>query len=154
MFTRCHNNPAFKSHKRKGDVMLVEKEVKRLYHELIQHEYAQVFLSGSDITVRAFDNHSKIFLTTPIYFGGNYIPKSVRQAIAKTPPFDKDQTIKTSITVDEENFRIFLNFIGAIEILNNKRFHQLLEDFCYLAEEWRIYLDEHDRNDLVYVRAG
>lgn len=131
--------------------MLVEKELQRLFQDLITNEQAQIFLSGSDVTVQIFDNSTKISLTTPVYFGGNYIPNSVRLGIKKSPPFDKDQTIKTTLSVNEESFRVFLHYIGSTEILNNTKFAHLLENFCYLAEEWRIYLDEHDKNDLVYI---
>ncbi|MEM1283633.1 MAG: hypothetical protein AAGG81_08780, partial [Chlamydiota bacterium] len=107
--------------------------------------------SGSDVSVRVFDNSTKLSLTTPVYFGSNYIPKSVRSGVRKTPPFERTQTINTSLTIDEESYRVFLNYIGKTEILNNAKFTHLLEDFCYLAEEWRIYLDEEDKNDRIYV---
>jgi hypothetical protein len=133
--------------------MLVEKEIQKMFQDLVTKDRAQIFLSGLDVTVHVFDNSTKISLTTPVYFGSNYIPKSVRYGVTKSPPFDKNQTIKTTLTVDEKSFRVFLNYIGTTEILNNTKFTHLLEDFCYLAEEWRIYLDEHDKNDLVYVYA-
>lgn len=131
--------------------MLVEKEIQKIFQDLVANEQAQIFLSGSDVSVRVFDNSTKISLTTPVYFGGNYIPQSVRSGIVKTPPFERSQAIKTSLAVDEDSFRVFLNYIGTTEILNNAKFASLLEDFCYLAEEWRIYLDEQDRNDRIYV---
>lgn len=131
--------------------MLVEKELQKIYQDLISHDQTQIFLSGSDVTVRVFDNSTKISLTTPVYFGGNYIPPSVRSGITKSPPFEKTQTINTTLTVDEDSYRIFLHYIGTTEVLNNTKFAYLLENFCYLAEEWRIYLDEHDKNDLIYV---
>lgn len=134
-----------------GNIMLVEKEIQKMFQDLVANDQAQIFLSGSDVSVRIFDNSTKISLTTPVYFGGNYIPHSVRSGITKTPPFERNQTIKTSLAIDEDSFRVFLNYIGTTEILNNTKFIHLLEDFCYLAEEWRIYLDEQDKNDRIYI---
>lgn len=132
--------------------MVVESELKKIFEDIKTHDQAQFFLCGSDITVRVFDGASKIAFVSPIYFGGNYIPKSVREGIKKTPPFEKLQLIKTYLSVDEPHFRIFLNYIGSTEELNQKRFQQLMEEFEHLSDEWRIYLDEQDKNDLIFVR--
>lgn len=133
--------------------MIAAKDIQKLFHDLVLLDHGQFFISEYEISVGIFDQTSKVSLSTPIYFGGNYIPKSVRVAITKTPPFEKNQTIKTSLTVDEENYRIFLSYIGATETLTTQKFQALIEDFHYLAEEWKIYLDEHDKNDLVYIHA-
>ena len=132
--------------------MVVASELNKIFQNIKTHEQGQFFLCGSDITVRVFDKASKIAFRSPIYFGGNYIPKSVREGIKKIPPFENLQLIRTSLSVDEQNFRVFLNYLGSIDELNQKKLHDLLEEFEYLSEEWRIYLDEHDKNDLIYVR--
>lgn len=131
--------------------MLAHKELQKVYQNLLSQNYAQLFINGSDITLTIFDDSSKISLTTPVYFGGNYIPNSVRVAIKKHPPFEKYQSIKTSLTINEDDFRIFLNYLDTTEALNNEKFTHLLEDFCHIAEEWRIYLEEHDKEDLIYI---
>lgn len=133
--------------------MLLEKEYQKLIHDLLTHERGQIFLSGSDISVTVFDHSSKMSLATPVYFGSDYIPKSVRSGVSKSPPFEKNQSIRTYLTIDEENHRIFLHYLGTIETLNSAKFTNLLDDFSYLAGEWRIYLDEHDKNDLIHVRV-
>lgn len=133
--------------------MLIEKALKKIFQDLVTQDNTQVFLSENDVTIRSFDHASKLILTTPVYFGGNYIPQSVRLGINKSPPFEKNQTIKIFFTIDEEHFRIFLNYRGMTDDMNNKKFVHLLEDFCFLANEWRIYLDEHDKNDLVHIKV-
>lgn len=131
--------------------MIVEKELRKLLHQLIKQEIAQITLGNSEVTVHVFDNDKKIFLSSTIYFGGNFIPKSVRNSITKKPPFEKGH-IGTYLAADEENFSITLNYLGALEHLNKRMFVDLLEDFSWLADEWRLYLDEHDKNDLIHVR--
>ncbi|MEC7840215.1 MAG: hypothetical protein VX777_09280 [Chlamydiota bacterium] len=133
--------------------MLVERELQKIFQELMANDSVQIFLDGYDVSVQVFDDSSKLAITTPVYFGGNYIPKSVRAGIKKSPPFDRSQTIKTTLNINEETYRIFLNYLGSTETFNNNKFSQLLDDFCHLAEEWRIYLDEQDKNDRVYVNA-
>jgi hypothetical protein len=132
--------------------MIVEKEFRKLVHQLVKEEIAQIVLGNSEVTVHVLDNATKISLSSTVYFGGNFIPKSVRKCIAQTPAFDK-KVIKTSLAVDEENFLISLNFLGGLNHLNKRMFVDLLEEFSSLADEWRLYLDEHDKNDLIYVRT-
>lgn len=130
--------------------MIVEKEFRKLVHQLVKEEIAQIILGNSEVTVHVLDNATKISLSSTVYFGGNFIPKSVRKSLIQSPSFDK-KVIKTSLAVDEENFRVSLNFLGGLNHLNKRMFVDLLEEFSSLADEWRLYLDEHDKNDLVYI---
>ena len=132
--------------------MIVEKEFRKLVHQLLKEEIAQIVIGNSEVTVHVFDHAMKISLSSTVYFGGNFIPKSVRKCITTTPLFEKG-AIKTSLLVDEENFRISLNYLGGLNHLNKRMFVDLLEEFSWLADEWRLYLDEHDKNDLIYVHV-
>lgn len=131
--------------------MIMQNELKKLFHQLVREETAQIELGGSSITVRVLDQASTFSLTTPVYFGGNFIPKSVRRCVSLKAPFAPER-LKTHLTVDENNFKIFLHYLGSLDHLNGEKFKELLEEFSWLADEWRLYLDEHDRNDLVHVR--
>jgi hypothetical protein len=131
--------------------MIIEKELRKLLHRLVKEEIAQITLGASEVTVRVFDNSTKISLASSVYFGGNFIPKSVRNCLTQTPPFTYGHT-KTFLAVDEENFRIILNYVGGLDHLNKRMFVDLLEEFSWLADEWRLHLDEHDKNDLIHVR--
>lgn len=131
--------------------MIVEKELRKLLHQLIKEEIAQIVLGGSEVTVHVFDNNTKIFLSSSVYFGGNFIPKSVRLSLEKRPSF-QDGHLNSYLSIDEENYRISLNYVGGLEHLNKRMFVDLLEEFSWLADEWRLYLDEHDKHDLIHVR--
>ncbi|NGX42092.1 MAG: hypothetical protein K940chlam7_00369 [Chlamydiae bacterium] len=130
--------------------MLLEKEIKRVLSELVQTDVAKIELGGSTITVQVFDHASKVILATPVYFGGNYIPKSVRNCLKQKAPFDTLH-IRTILDADEENFQITLKYIGHLEKITNVKFLDLLEDFSWLADKWREHLDSHDKNDLVHI---
>lgn len=132
--------------------MIIEKDLKKLFLQLDHDDVAQITLGGSDILIRVFDDASKISLITTVYFGGNFIPKSVRYGISQKSPFN-NVSIKTSLAVDERNFLINLHYLGHLEPMTNQNFTRLLEEFSWLAHAWRAYLDEHDKNDLVRVRV-
>ncbi|MCE5319368.1 MAG: hypothetical protein LLG04_18635 [Parachlamydia sp.] len=131
--------------------MIIEKELKKIFHQLVKEEVAQIAVGGTDITIRVLDR-SKFSLSTAVYFGGNFIPKSVRNCVAHKGSLPQER-IKTYLTVDEPNFKIFLNYVGSLENLRNHGFGELLEEFSWAADEWRLILDEHDRNDLIHVRV-
>lgn len=131
--------------------MILDSDIKKLFKYLHDRNSAQIRLMGSDIWV-AIDQNSVISLVTEVYFGGNFIPKSVRSSIITKPYFDRE-TIPTSLSIDEEHFKIFLKYHDKIEHLNQRTLIDVLEEFSYLADEWKLYLDEHDKNDLVYTRV-
>lgn len=132
--------------------MLVENDLKKLFDELKLAKSTQFTVNGFNITLKILEYPSKLYLGTPVYFGGNYIPKSVRTCVSQKAPFDKS-FIKTYLTIDENQFQIALNFTGDITPLTSYKFRSLIEEFSYLAQEWQQFLDEHDKNDLVYVRV-
>ena len=132
--------------------MIVERDFRRLVHQLIKEEIAQIVLGNSEVTVHVFDNSTKISLAAEVYFGGNFISQSVRKCLTARPSFLSGPHIQTSFTVDEENFRVVLNYLGGLDHLNKRMFIDLLEDFSWLSDEWRLYLDEHDKHDLIHVR--
>lgn len=132
--------------------MLAEKKLMHLLHSLSKEdEYATITIGDFDILVCVFDLSSKVSLQTPVYHGGNYIPKSVRQALSQKALFPRQSEILTHLTIDEKHFTVLLNYSGPLSESNRTSFKELLEEFSLIAEKWRDYLDEQDRNDLVYV---
>lgn len=134
------------------NAMIVEKEFRKLVHQLVKQEIAQITLGNSEVTVHVLDNATKLFLSSTVYFGGNFIPKSVRNSLDSKPAFEKGH-ISSYLTVDEENFCVKLNYLGGLDHLNKRMFVDLLEEFSWLADEWRLHLDERDKNDLIHVRV-
>lgn len=133
--------------------MIAERNFKRLFEELRSSEGAEITLNGMPISIRVFDQGSKLSLATSVYEGGNYIPQGVRHCLNQKAPF-KPSSIQTYLNVDEPNYRISLNYLGHLAHFNSQQFCSLIEEFNWLAEEWRLFLDEHDRNDLVHVRVS
>ena len=130
--------------------MIVEQDLERLFDQLVYNAIAEIDVGGSTVTVQVLDHASKLALSTPVYHGGNYIPPSVRTCISEKAPFDQGR-IPTKIDLDEDNFQVILNYSGFSGKLKNQIFIDLLQEFCWLAEEWRYYLDEHDKKDRMYI---
>jgi hypothetical protein len=136
--------------------MPVIQEYKKIYQKLMQESVAEIVVGGFNITIRIYDNARKFSLITDVYSGGNYIPKSVRECMTKHPNLTRDNPripLKTFVTLDEPNFRIYLNYLGLFEGMNNESFRSVMDDFSWQAEQWRIFLDENDKKDLIYVRV-
>lgn len=132
--------------------MLINKDLKRLFTELNRNRTAELSLAGSVITIKVWDEGQKLHLSAPVYWGGNYIPKSVRGCLIKRAPFD-EKVILTSLSLDEAKFEITLVFQGSTDFMDGDKFSELLQEFSFLASEWREWLDQHDKNDLVHVHV-
>lgn len=134
-----------------GEVMLVEKDLQKLFSKLTVDTAFHYDVEGFDVFLRALDQGTKLSLSTRVYFGGNFIPRSVRRCLSEKVPFPSH--IKTSFTVDEENYQIILNYIGYLSSLSRHEFREVFEEFLESANFWRDYLDEHDKHDLLHVRV-
>lgn len=134
--------------------MLLEKDINKILGHMADKEPIEIKYDGSDILLSFMDNASKLSLATRIYTGGNYIPTSVRRCVShKSLPSFTSPSIKTFLTVDERHFQVHLNYLGRADTLTSGELKVLLEEFGLIAEKWRDYLDENDRNDLIYVRT-
>jgi hypothetical protein len=132
--------------------MIAQKELNKLFSHLRKNPLAQIEIDGSLITIQFHQNEGKFSLHTSVYFGGNYIPSSVRKCLNDKPPFNT-QALRTYLSVIEEKYEILLNFVGSLENLNGDNLRVLLEDFSELAEQWRNHLDDNDKKDIIHVRT-
>lgn len=132
--------------------MIVQQEVQKLFHNLIHQEAGIIVVDGSEILVRMMDHGERVKLTTPVYCGGNYIPSKVRLA-ASNKRLIKSELISVELVIDEEKFEIFLRYIEDTNSLDLNRLKDDLEEFAWLADEWRLLLDQEDLNDRVHVRV-
>lgn len=132
--------------------MLIEKDIQQILSQLAGGDSIKVPFDGSDIMVCIIDEASKLSLSTLVYEGTNYIPSGVRNCLSRKSPFFHPSVL-TFFTIDEKNFQIKLNYLGQVRSLTQNDFKELLEEFGIIAEKWRVYLDDRDQNDLVYVKV-
>lgn len=131
--------------------MLLEKDLKKLLDRLTHDDVVEIPFGNNALTLRTVDHASKLVMSTPVYFGGNFIPSSVRKCASQKSPFRNQAQIKTTLSIDEDKFRISLRYIDDVENLNRHNFSNIIEEFSLIADEWRTVLDENDKNDLVYI---
>jgi hypothetical protein len=132
--------------------MLIEKDIQKILSQLAGGDSIKFPVDGSDIMIRFIDKASKLSLSALVYEGGNYIPSSVRRCLSEKSPIFHP-SILTYLTVDEQRFQIQLNYLGHSQEMTQQHFKELLEEFGLIAEKWRLYLDDHDKDDLVYVKV-
>ena len=132
--------------------MVLEKSIKDLLNHLLHHDVALMDLNGSQITVEATHGEDRLSLSTAVYQGDNYVPPSVRLCLTRSYPGPTSH-IRTNLALNEENFTISLHHVSALGSFTNQSLVRLLEEFSWIAEEWRQILDDNDRRDLVYVRV-
>lgn len=131
--------------------MIIEKELKKLFHELNGQQKSISFdYEGTSLTMSVFNNGSQFDLSALVYEGGNYIPTSVRRCVLEA---EFPSSIKTDLKIDEGLFQITLYHTSPFHHLNDIKFQNTLEEFSHLVSKWRLILDENDRNDLVHVRV-
>ncbi len=132
--------------------MIAQKELNKLFYQLMKTLTAQIELAGSLIVIQFHQNEGKFSLHTSVYVGENYIPNSVRKCLTQTPPF-ATSAIRAYLSINEVNFEIILNYVGSLENICGDNLRIILEEFGILAEAWRKHLDDHDKKDRVHVRV-
>lgn len=130
--------------------MKLENNFHRLYNRLFSDHRIQIQLGGSEVDVHLFDKQEKMSLTATVYEGENFIPHSVRKCVHGKVPFE-GQWIPTKLVIHEDEFKITLVYVGEGAEFNPHHFKDLLEEFSWQADEWRLYLEEHDKHDLVHI---
>jgi len=130
--------------------MVSSSLLKTILDELHTGGQTQIRLLGSLITVKSCISDSKLWLSTVIYHGENYIPDSVRSCLGAPPPVPHSR-IPTFVTINEKKFQLTLNYLGIMPQHNPKELNDVLEQFSWDAEEWRYFLDDLDRRDLIHV---
>lgn len=119
------------------------------YKTLVSESASQIHLGSSNIEARLLD-HDQMSLSASVYEGGNFIPQSVRKCVGGKEPFEG--WIPTRLVIEEQNYQVILTYTDSIQA-DPQIIKDLLEEFSWQAEEWRLYLEEHGRHDLIYVRS-
>ncbi len=132
--------------------MVVQQEVQKLLHSLVIRESSMITIGSSEILVRLINKGDKVLLTTPVYYGGNYIPQKVREA-ATERRLIQSELISAELVINQDKFEIYLEYSEDAKNLDIDRFKEDLEEFAWLADEWRLILDQEDYNDRLHIIA-
>jgi hypothetical protein len=127
-----------------------EAPIKNLIDQLKHHFQAEMVVHQFSIAISLDKLRRELTLSTTVYQGQNYIPLSVRHAVSGHG-LGPASAMKGVLSIDEENFAVRLTYCGVASDLSEGMLAYMLEEFSWLAEQWRWILDEQDRRDLVHV---
>lgn len=119
--------------------------------ELLHKEVADFDVGGFTVSVYVLENGHALHLKTSVYNGHNYIPPSVREGLNSQPPFSYG-ALSAKLTLSEESFQIHLNYRTELSSFESHKFFNLLDEYSWLAHQWRDFFDDQDRKDLIYVK--
>lgn len=125
--------------------------IRDLIAELKLKQRADITFQGKSIHLEMIEDGEKIHFLASVYEGGDYIPPSVRNGIKQRVPF-QDRSFPAYLTIDEERFEIHLHHDEPGRVSTGALFSQI-DRFSFLAEEWREFLDQNGRGDLIHVRS-
>jgi hypothetical protein len=133
--------------------MLLEHDINRLLTDLFDKKKGEISLHGVPLSLRLDEfAASKFHVTTPVFFGDNYIPNSVRTGLKENPAFTK-HAIHTRFLVDEERYLVILQHSDILSGKTKTDLYHLLNEFSQLALDWIAFLDQRGKSDLVYVKS-
>lgn len=125
--------------------------IQTLLNSLMLNKKTNLEFNGFNLSFELVEQDEEIHFSTSVYDGDNYVPPSVRSAIGEKVPF-KDNSFSSFLTIDENQFKVVLHHLEPAKNIQPSTFYYQLDHFCFLAEEWRDYLDRNDKRDLIYVR--
>ncbi|MBS0622841.1 MAG: type III secretion system chaperone [Verrucomicrobia bacterium] len=127
------------------------ENVKRLYKRLLVTPAARGTVGRFDVEFQYMPTKGELFCATAVFYGGNYIPLSVRQAVQSTGLFAASGSSEVRLFIDEIDYQVVLAYRSAWAVGDAEAFERILLDFLDLAEEWRRLLDEYGDQDLIRV---
>jgi hypothetical protein len=130
--------------------MTSQLQINHMIRELRVHRRTLVTLHGWKVVIE-YSLQGGLLISTPIYQGDHYIPLGVREAL-HTNPLERSSLLRTHVTLNESAYMVTLHHTGREEDLS-PGFSEILEEFCWAAERWWLYLDERDRRDLVHIHV-
>lgn len=130
--------------------MVYDLNTDRLAQELKLFGRGEILCYGGLVQGKISEAGDEVSLTALLFSGSNYIPHSIRSCLKVSPPMPVSAII-TYITVDESEFEICLKWEGSSSLVDSHEFSSIVSEFGTIAEEWRLYIDENDRRDLVYA---
>lgn len=130
--------------------MVIQKEINKIISELKDQHVSHLYLKDVVVSLHMYDSNSKLSLSSCVFDGINYIPKSVRLAINAPAPFTH-YPIQTFFSVDEEGFQVFLCYIDEFDHIDSFELNETLEIFADKASAWKVHLDNKGKEDLVRI---
>ncbi len=130
--------------------MLSGNDIEELVFQLFMNLETNLVVDGEHLRIRLSNDMKQLKLSTVIFRGDNFIPLSIRRALRAKTIFNIS-LISTTFSIDEGNHEISLNFSQDLDKSGLENFEEWLEDYFWIAREWRFLLDKYGKEDLVFA---
>lgn len=129
----------------------MEQEIAQVYEELQTAQRGKLTLGLFDIQWARSPDRRMVYLATPIFDGGNYVPQSVRRAVGQAGLHAQGGGVGVALAIDEARFQVVLHYRTEEGVTNPDALGHIMDEFLALADEWHRLLDEYGEQDLIYV---
>lgn len=112
---------------------------------------AEAQVGAYTVEMRRNPDAGLLLLLTPVFHGGNFIPKSVRTALNQSGLMAVDGRSEAALLIDEEKFQVLFCYRTQWKEGDQAAFSSLMEEFLSLADEWHHVLEDFGDRDLIHV---
>jgi hypothetical protein len=115
-------------------------EFRALYDQLISGGQAEAELDEFQVRLGYIQAQGDLTLSTVIYEGEQFIPQSIRRALARNGLTANDGTARASIMLEPVAHQVVLNYSTHLE----DDLDPILDQYIALAHDWKETLSEFD----------
>jgi len=130
--------------------MLPESEIEEIVFQLFMNLETNIVVDGEHLSMSLSKDMKRLKLSTVIFRGDNFIPLSIRRALRAETIFNIS-LISTTFSIDEATHEISLTFTQNLDESGLEDFDEWLEDYFWIAREWRFILEKYGKEDLVFA---
>ena len=127
------------------------QSIEQAYDQLQSAQRSRVSVGAFDVAVARSADLQELYLVTPVFHGGGYLPGSVRDAVSQVGLLAAGQGVRAMLALDDEVGEVRLHYQLQWTSDDPSHFVALVEEFLAVADEWRRLLDEYGQQDLVWI---
>ena len=117
------------------------------FGKLLEEGHRTVTLCGFELTAKLFDDGSQVYLSTPVMIYRTDLSPAVRDAVREGATVEGSQ-LDGFLRLDESKGIVYLDYLGPMEAESGVEYIHLLQEFIWIANEWRYRLDLKGKLDL------
>lgn len=113
-------------------------------------KFKTVARNGFEFKLDTSKDGKALIFSTPIYKSEGSIPRIIKEQALMDIYFDQG-TVNTHIHFDDENNQILMSYSEELSQLNYPRFHELLDELIWVAEQRMGIFDVNEPFDYEFV---
>ncbi|SCA63950.1 hypothetical protein SCG7109_BS_00020 [Chlamydiales bacterium SCGC AG-110-M15] len=113
-------------------------------------KFKSVSRNGFNFSLNVSDDGTALIFSTPIYQGEGSTPRIIKEQALQDLYFSKG-TIETKIQFDDAKNQVLMTYSEELSQLNYARFHELLDELIWVAQQRISLLDASNPFDYEFV---